>query len=557
MNHYPRRLFTVVLILALAVVGGMQARRTLKKARARRLVAQAALHFKDKEFQDTSRCLQAALRADASSVDATKLTGDLLEANGSSAAIGWRIRAAQLQPANMTSRLDWALTAVKLRDWKSVEDAVSGLDEESKSTAQYHKVAAALAWNLGKPDEAQQHYQEAHRLEPDNLSNILNLGTIGLSSTNYDIAEAARASLRQLATNGPLAINVLRDLALDATRRKALSEALDYTKWLVTNSAATFGDKIDHLSLLRAMQNPDADSWLAALKQQATNSSPEASLLARWLERNDGPTNALQWLCTLPAAVRTNQPVTLVITDCQIAVKDWVGLVATVGQKEWGEAETLRLALESLAHRSLGQDEEAQTLWKRARRLSARRLDRQYQLTQLAGRWGWTSERRDVLMEIVSEFPTEKWAVAALASQLHDEGESQELEKLLSKLSFADPGNLELKTSLARLCLFRKSQLATAHRLAKEAFDTAPDDPLVLSTYAYSLFMQGQQDGALRALGDLKPQALQIPWVAACYGIIEAQSGHKDVARAPLERAQSARLLPEEMELVRLASSSL
>jgi predicted Zn-dependent protease len=557
MNSFFRKFFTVCLVLALAVAGSMQGRRAFKNAKARRLASEAALHFKLNEFQETSRCLHAALQANPSSVEATKLTADLLEAAGSPAAIGWRIRACDLQPPNMTNRLDWAQTAVKLRDLKSAEDALSGLDEDARSTARYHKVAGALAWNQGKAEEAEQHYQQARRLEPENASNILNLDTISLLSTNGQIAAAARLSLQSLAaTNGPYALDALRRLAQEAAKRKDLPDALGYAMRVATNSAATFADKLDCLNLLTATQNTDARFWLASLKQNATNSPSNVFALGRWLARNDNPTNALNWLSSLPQTVQTNQPVPLIITDFQIAVKDWPGLIATVEKKDWGESEILRLALESLARRSLGQEDAAQELWKRARRQSARRLDRLYRLTQLTSAWDWAPERADVLMEIVSEFPREKWAVQLLVTQLHDAGATQELEQLLSKLSAADPANLELKASLARVCLLRKSQLPTAHRLAKEAYDTAPDNPLVLSTYAYSLLLQGQKDEAVHILDNLKPAALQIPWVAACYGVIEAQSGNKQAAREPLERAQAAKLLPEEMELVRLAKAA-
>jgi len=536
----------------------MQARRVLKHARARRLTAEAALHFKLKEFQETSRCLHAALQADASSVEATKLTAELLETAGSPAAIGWRIRASELQPANMTNRLDWAQTAVKLRDTKSAEDAFSGLDEEARSSARYHKTAGALAWNQGKPEDAEQHYEQARRLEPENPSNILNLGTIGLVSTNTEVAAAARLTLQTLAaTNGPYALDALRHLAQEAVKRRDLAEALGYTGRVATNSAATFADKLDYLNLLTASQNhSDTGSWLALLKQSATNSTSEISALGRWLARNDNPTNALNWLLSLPQSVQTNQPVPLIITDCQIAVRDWPALLATVEKKDWGESEMLRLALESFARRALGQEDTAQTLWKRARRESARRLDRLYRLTQLTSAWDWAPERAEVLTEIISEFPREKWAVQLLVTQLHDAGATEELERLLSRLLAADPANLDVKASFARVCLLRKSQLATAHRLAKETFDSAPDNALVLSTYAYSLLLQGRQDEAVRLLDNLKPAALQIPWIAACYGVIEAQSGNKQAAREPLERALTAKLLPEEMELVRRAKAA-
>jgi predicted Zn-dependent protease len=261
----------------------------------------------------------------------------------------------------------------------------------------------------------------------------------------------------------------------------------------------------------------------------------------------------LQWLSGLSSDVQTRQPVPLVITDCQIALKDWANLAATVEKEDWGGAETIRLAVESLAQRSLGHEEDAQSLWRQVSRESARNLDTLYQLIQLTSAWGWEAERKAMLFETVKTFPQENWAVQALLATLHDTGETQELENLLSKLSSANPGNVELKGSLARVRLLRKSDLSGACKLAKEAYDKAPDNPLMISTYAYALLLQGQRNEAVIMLDNLKPQALEIPWVATCYGVIEAQSGHKEIARSLLERAQAAKLLPEEMELVRQA----
>ena len=68
--------------------------------------------------------------------------------------------------------------------------------------------------------------------------------------------------------------------------------------------------------------------------------------------------------------------------------------------------------------------------------------------------------------------------------------------------------------------------------------------------------MQKKQDEALKIISSVKPEYLQIPSVAAYYGVVEARAGHKDAAKAPLERAAAARLLPEEKELVRVAMTS-
>jgi tetratricopeptide (TPR) repeat protein len=164
MNHFFRNFFAVCLLLAIVVAGGMQARRMVRNARAGRLAHEAALHLKAKEYQQTSRCLQGALQANPSNLEATRLMAELVEAMGSPSAISWRIRTSQLAPLKMEYRLDWAQTAVKLRDLKSAEDALSGLDTEAVATARYHKIAGALAWARGKPEEAEEQYRLARKL---------------------------------------------------------------------------------------------------------------------------------------------------------------------------------------------------------------------------------------------------------------------------------------------------------------------------------------------------------------------------------------------------------
>ena len=352
-------------------------------------------------------------------------------------------------------------------------------------------------------------------------------------------------------------MDALRRLAQIAAKHRDVSEALAYTERLATNRSATFRDKLDHLNLLSVTKNTNTEPWLTTLKQQAKNSPVEVAALGRWMYRVEGPTNTLTWLSSLPANLQTNQPVPLVVTDCQIATKDWQGLLASVAKQEWGEAESLRLSLESLARRSLGQQDEAHSLWEEAQRQSARRLDRLYRLAQLTAAWGWAPERTEVLTEMVAEFPREKWATKLLITQLCDEGETDQLEQLFTKLSAAEPDDAGLKTSLARLLILRKNQLETAYRLAREAYDKSPEDPVVLATHAYSLFLQGKSDEALNTLQELKPESLQIPWVAVCYGVIQAKSGNEKAAREPLARARAAKLLPEELDIVRHASATL
>jgi tetratricopeptide (TPR) repeat protein len=275
------------------------------------------------------------------------------------------------------------------------------------------------------------------------------------------------------------------------------------------------------------------------------------------LVTTESPANALHWLRTLPAQLQTNQPVPLIITDCQVVLKDWNGLLSLVSQQDWGQAGFYQLALKSLALRSLGKTSDSENCWQKALRLSENRLNALSQLEHATSVWGWTSERIVVLRKIMDEFPNEKWALDQLMAQLYLEGNTHELTALLSKIQTANPNDAHLKNNLANVLLLRKSELDKANRLAKEAYETSPGDPFIISTYAYSLFLQGKPDEATKILNGIKPEYLKIHSVAAYYGVIQAQTGHKTLARACLSFAETAKLLPEEMEMVRLANAQL
>jgi predicted Zn-dependent protease len=557
MNGLVKKALIFVLVMGAVAVGGWSGRKAYKKATERRMIAQANRCLANKDGRNAVLCLQRALQVNPISVPAGEMMADLLESAGLPAALGWRIRNAQLQPGNMTNRLNWAETAIKLRDFKSATDALAGLDAKSKSTARYHKLSGALAWGLGKSDEAEEHYREARRLEPGNLSIVMNLDTIGLASTNGQVASAARSSLEQVATNAEFRLIALRYLAADASARKLYSKAVAYTAEVVRDPAATAGDKIDYLQLLHLANGTNFASWLASLKQDATRSPVEAFSLGQWMARTEGPTNALRWLQSLPPATQTNLPLPLIIADCHIALQDWKGLVALVQREDWAEANCFRLALESLGQRSMGQERASQTAWRKALRLSTHRLDRLARLAQVTAGWGWDPQNTEVLNEIASQFPREQWAVDQLLRKFYAAGNARALGDFLAKMYAAHPSDPRLKNNLANIFLLRKTDLDKAYRLAREAYDSSPENPFFISTYAYSLLLQNKQNEAVKVVSSLKPEYLQIPSVAAYYGVVQAESGHKDAAKAPLERAAAAKLLPEEEEIVRLAKARL
>ncbi len=543
--------------MAVVACAGWFGRKAYKKAAERRLVAEARVCLEKKDYRNAALSLQRARQINPMSVQASKLTADMLEAGGLPAALSWRIRTAQLETNNMEHRLAWAQTALKMNEPGMAVQALRGVEEGSRSSAAFHKLTAALAWSIGDRSGAEKEYAEALRLEPTNQVIVLDLATVRLASTNPAVAAEARLSLEQVPTNSPLRAIARRYLALDAEKHKSFAQAITLSKELTDGPAATYGDKLIHLRLLREAASPDYGPWLAALKGEATHSPEHAFALGRWLLMADGPTNTLPWLEGLPRAVQTNQPVPLLITDCQIALKDWKGILALIEKQEWGEAEVYRFALKSYAQRSLGEDLAAKAAWQRAFRLAGSRLDRLARLNQVAAMWKLEPEQAEVLREVISRFPKEKWAADQLIAQLYAAGDSKGLAALLGKIHASNPSDTKTKQSLAILSLLRKSDLDNAHRLALEAYQSLPADPAVLCTYAYSLLLQNKSDEAVKIVNELKPEALKVPSLAVYYGAIQAQTGHKDAAKAALDVAASAKLLPEEQELVRQAKARL
>jgi cytochrome c-type biogenesis protein CcmH/NrfG len=558
MNSFSRKVLIFALAFAAVATVGWFGRKAYKAATERRLLAEAQKYASQKDLRNATLCLQRVLQLDPMSVVAARTAADMLEGAGAPAALSWRIRAAQLRPAEMEYRFAWAKTALKIHDERSASDALSGVDDAGKTTAAYHKLRGALSWDLRNVTEADKEYSEALRLEPTNEAIVLNLATIHLASTNVNTVNAARSSLGQIAASSHSEIHAtaLHYLAADAETHKLYEKAIDYSTKLLKEPAATFEDKIVHLQYLSEAKDKDAPVWLKSLEKQATASPVEAFLLGKWMASRD-PATALGWLQSLPLTIQTNQPVPLIVTDCQVALNHWADLLALVNREDWGELNSYRLALESLAQRSQGQKTAATVAWQKAVRLASTRLDSLSRLSQVAAAWRWVPEHTEILQKITVAFPKERWAVDQLIKQMYADGNTLGIQQLLANVQRDNPTDARLKNNLANVYLLRNSDLEKANELAKEAYDASPNDPYFVSTYAYSLLLQNKRDDALKVISRTKSEYLLIPAVAAYYGVVEAQCGNYDIAKDPLKRAEAAKLLPEEKELVRRAIARL
>jgi Flp pilus assembly protein TadD len=348
-----------------------------------------------------------------------------------------------------------------------------------------------------------------------------------------------------------LHLTAFRYLVTDAMAHKSVDRAILYSQLVIEDPHSAYPDKLALLDILHESNNPRFPSWKTTLETQAVSSPADASALGHWMQTQETPNIALQWLRSLPPATQTNYPLPIIVSDCQVALHDWTGLEAFVEKQNWGQLDYYRLLLASLAARNLGQNLGSEAAWAEAFQLCVQHLDRLAKLNEMTAAWGWTAERRKVLQKISLEFPGQTWANDQLAALYYADGNTQALAGLLDQMSTADPSNARLKSDLATVLLLQKSNPDKARRLALESYNSSTNNPFCACTYAYSLLLQSKPKEAVKILSSLDAGYLKNPSIAGFYGVVEAEAGDWDAARAPLQVAEGGNILPEEKELVR------
>ena len=561
MTGLTKKILIFVVVMAAVAAFGWFGRKAWKHYTEKNLIAQARADFAKKDLHDADLCLRRVLQIDPMSVEGSRMIATLLEAEGSPGAVGWRIRVAKLEPNNVTNLYVWVETALRSQNLPSAAEALAGIPDKYKSTTEYYKLSGAVAWTSGRLAEAEKECTLALQMDPTNHALMLNLATIQLAVTNNpSVNRTGRNTLNELASDPSLGMLALHHLQAEAVTRKSFNEALGYAKRINSNPAATFSDKVEYLQLMRTAESVQADPWLASLKQTAAYEPLNAYTLGRWMVAAESPKTAYQWLSTLPATTQTNIVIVLLKTDCQIGMKDWSGLLAAVNtapHPEWGTKEYYRLALTSLAQRQLGDSDTAQRSWQSALTAAAQNPESLLLLSQVTGIWGWIPERKQTLEEAIAKHPEQRWATEQLTGLLYSQGDTVGLAKLITQMQRDNPEDPRLKNNLADVLLLQRTDIDKAYQLSSEAYQSATNNPIYISTYAYALLMKNKPDMALKIIGNLKPEYLKIPSIAVYYGVIQVQTGHKDLAREPLNRAAKAKLLPEERAIVDSAMAQL
>jgi tetratricopeptide (TPR) repeat protein len=564
-----KKILIIVAILGVLLLGGGYfGYQGYKSIRQTRLVKQARGFIAKSNNRKAILCLQRALRYNSRDPDACRLMAQLSEAARSPASLIWRTKVLEANPHSLEDRLAYVQTALLLRDYASATNGLAAVDPDKRNTASYHNIAGTVASSLGQFPEAEAHFKECIRLEPQNPVPQLNLAVVRLHGTNETALAEARNSLKQIAadvssnpTNSTLRCQAVRELTVDALHFRQYGPALQLSQQLLEQTNSTFTDRLLRLEILKESHSHDFDPALITYQHEAEVDPGKIYELSMWQMAKISPADTLTWLKSLPSNMQTNQSVNLIEAECYSIAHNWRGLQnwlsITNSSQGWGELEFVRHMFLTRALREQGFDGAAKAEWEHAIKDANGQKASLVMLLRLIAPWRWHTEAEELLWSIVNRYPTEKWATQALGQALFAGGRTRSLMRLYAQEAKTSPSDLSVKNNLAMTALLLDAQELKPHNLARELYQKAPTNSAFASTYAFSLYVQNHNQDALKVFEQLRPKDLENPAIAGYYGLVLKAIGNPSKARSYLDWAFKAPMLPEERNLFEKARAGV
>jgi len=518
----------------------------------RHWLAQSEKFFAREDYRNTALSLGKILRHNPSNLEACRRMAILADRCNLPATLDWFERVCDIQPS-WTNRFNLAAVAVRLEPppCRVAIRSLQALSDPNETQPAVQLLQARLALKLGQWESARHHFEAAARLEPQSLQHQLNLAVLDLHSTNLDCAAKARTQLEHLASAKSARATALRWLAIDSLGRHESAAALRYTAQLKAQPVADLEDRLLYLSALQMSGAGDFASQLHNVQIEAGQRAISLYAVSSWMLSHGLGRAALEWVTNCPVQVLEQPPACLAPVDCLGAEGDWLRLERYLDhQRHWGEWEFLRLAFLARAAFGQGQATAGQSRWRMAARAVDHQPGSQRALLKLATTWKDSWAEEELLWQIAQQFPSGRWAWPRLQQIYFATGNTRGLNRLSHWIASCLPDNAMAQNNAAATSLLLGQDLVHAHAMARRLYATAPSDPCLVSTYAYSLMLQGRAREGLSALEKLTPAAKTQSSVALYYGCLTAAVGDTNRAETWFQSVEVARLLPEERALL-------
>lgn len=518
----------------------------------------AAAYLSGGDLRQAALSARRALELNSNNVGAVDVLARVAEASNDRSALDWRRKAFELEPNSVETRLALATCALQFNDVATAEKTLRGLDESARQGAAYHAAAARLAEKKKESTECETHWSKAVELAPENKSYQLEFGLALLRTEKPAKRQAGLAILEQLRNDEKQRVFATRALIADGITRHADAEKLaDLARQLQSYPEAIFSDRILYLQILRQLGDPKFTAYLTTIEKDVVSKPTDLASLFSWMAANGMSLLAIDFARTLSNEVLNKWPVPLGVAEAHAKLADWGELEAQLKNNNWGQFDFLRRAYLALALRGQDKPVAADREWASARKEAASQVQFLSMLSRAVADWGWQKETSELLWTLTKYPETQLEALQTLYHKYADTGDTSGLYRVLVRLGEIEPDDMRVQNNLAQVSLLLNADVARARKLAAELYRNEASNPAYASTYAFALYTTGDTNGALKVMNGLSDSQLRDPSLAAYYGIVLAAAGERARAREFLKLAASAKLLPEEKQLVTKAESAL
>jgi hypothetical protein len=506
--------------------------------------------------QDLDGAMQAArdiVQGHPDSLSAFKILAEASEKQNHSETVTWRAQIARLQPNDLDSQLNLASAALRFGQLDTVRKALQHVAPEDQDRAAYHVVAGWLARAEGNEAEVERNFAAAVSQEPGNDLYQFNLAFLRIRSESPKKREESRTVLDRLSKSPGFRTGALRALLGDAIQNNDLEAADTLAQDLQMSQQVTFSDYLLCLDFYRKLNEQKFSALLAKVKSVAARNPTDVALLMEWMNKNDLTNDLLKWMEKLPTELTGNPPPSVAIADALVEVKNWSRLRRWTRNGAWGDSDFLRMAYQAYASKQSRQsaaEAEFSSIWRAAERAASDLPGRQIQLARLAAKWGLNAEAEQLWLQVSKDAPSRREALDALVRMYRATNDVQNLYRTAQRLHEASPNEANISADCARLALLLDQNTGEGHRLAKEAYESAPTELNPALTYAFSLYGLGRSAEGIEIMRKLPPERMKDPHAAAYFAVLFLDENQISAAQEYIETARAGAIFPEEKKLL-------
>jgi tetratricopeptide (TPR) repeat protein len=523
----------------------------------RHLVRRAAAYFSGGDVKSASLSARRALQLNSNSARAMRIMAQIAEQARDRAALDWRRRIAELAPHSTQDDLALAACALQFGDINAAEKTLASIDGSGKQTAAFHATVARLAKARQDPAKAKDEWAEAVRSAPNDESYQVQFALSCLEQPTAAEREQGLALLQRLRNSPTQRSAATRSLIIDGVaHRQRVEELRTLARDLQSYPEAIFTDKLLYLGILRQSHDPEYAAYLTKIENETTAKPDDLAALLTWMNANEMSIVAIDFARSVPGGTLSAWPVPMAMAEAYAKANDWSGLERLTANSNWRQFDFLRRAYLTRALRAENKPVEAEREWVGAVKNASAKSESLLLLTRIVSEWGWKDESVDLLWQLAKHPEVQFEALHTLYVRYIKAGDTQGLYRVLSRLTDIDPGDLKVQNNLAQISLLLNADLERARERAANLYRKEPSNAAYASTYAFSLYAEGDAKGALEVMSTLQENQLKEPPLAAYYGIFLAASREKGKAREYLKLGRQTQMLPEERILLDRAEAA-